>query len=181
MDVGVAPLRAVAPAVDRLPVERVVELVPRVVTDRAATFWLTNAIGCLDILDPEAAGEAIAALLPLQASAMRRCLRYEITVEGMPTRRVQLGKGTFASEVLVENPEPVSVDFSVTGTATNLAPLYGSEQEFAAQVARGMRRRGLEVDAQQLLLAADDVERRWREYFPGRDVEMGDSERAHLD
>lgn len=25
------------------------------------------------------------------------------------------------------------------------------------------------------------VERRWREYFPGRDVEMGDAERAHLD
>ena len=25
------------------------------------------------------------------------------------------------------------------------------------------------------------VERRWREYFPGGDVEMGDSDRGHLD
>jgi 3-polyprenyl-4-hydroxybenzoate decarboxylase len=28
---------------------------------------------------------------------------------------------------------------------------------------------------------AATVTRRWREYFPGRDVEMGDSDRAHLD
>jgi UbiD family decarboxylase len=28
---------------------------------------------------------------------------------------------------------------------------------------------------------ADTVSRRWREYFPDRDVEMGDSERGHLD
>ena len=28
---------------------------------------------------------------------------------------------------------------------------------------------------------AATVERRWREYFPGGGVEMGDSDRAHLD
>jgi len=28
---------------------------------------------------------------------------------------------------------------------------------------------------------AATVTRRWREYFPDRDVEMGDSDRAHLD
>ena len=28
---------------------------------------------------------------------------------------------------------------------------------------------------------AETVTRRWREYFPARTVEMGDSERAHLD
>jgi hypothetical protein len=28
---------------------------------------------------------------------------------------------------------------------------------------------------------AQRVNRRWKEYFPGATVEMGDSERAHLD
>ena len=28
---------------------------------------------------------------------------------------------------------------------------------------------------------AEKVERRWKEYFPGGGIEMGDSDRAHLD
>jgi hypothetical protein len=100
-----------------------VELVPRVVDDQLFTFWLTNAIEQLDLVDREAAADAVTALLPLQGPAMRRKLTYDLTVEPRATRRIVLGKRTFSMEEHAGGVELPKPDVAVTGTPANVAPL----------------------------------------------------------
>ncbi|HEV2820539.1 MAG TPA: hypothetical protein VGW11_08535 [Solirubrobacteraceae bacterium] len=126
-----APAPAPAPEATAFPTRVVPD------GDRYEDEWLAEAVEAIAADDTPLAAEIVTALLPAQRHIVKRVLRYDLTLEGAGTLRVELGGGEASVEPRSQpTPGADGVDFRVAGPVRAVARLATGSTRWRLRGAR---------------------------------------------